>query len=413
MARKLVVVGAGAAGLFAAGTALRLGLDVALVEHMDLPGKKLAITGKGRCNLTNNCTVDEFLPAVRHNPRFLYSALTALPPSALMELFETVLGVPLKTERGRRVFPQSDRAADVVDALVRDAAGAQTVRGEAVELLAEHGRAAGVRLAGGGAVRGDAVLLATGGLSYPNTGSTGTGYKMAAAVGHGIVAPQPSLVGMVEQGDVAKQMTGLSLKNVRMALLEDGKEVYAEQGELLFTHFGLSGPLVLSASAFLGDFKKHAYAAALDLKPALPDEKLDVRVLRDFEEAKNKQAANCLDKLLPASMRPVVLSLWGVPPQRRVNQITKEERVRLVALLKDLRIPVAGKGDVRHAVITAGGVDVKQVDPKTMESRLLPGLYFAGEVLDVDACTGGYNLHIAWATANAAANAATSGKTQG
>lgn len=402
---RLVIAGGGAAGLFCAGTALSLGHQVTLVEHMDACGKKLAITGKGRCNLTNACDEAEFLKNIRHNPRFLYSAIGAFPPSAAMDWFENRLGIPLKTERGRRVFPHSDDARDVVNALVRDAKDAELVRGRAAALLVENGRAAGLALEDGRKIPADAVLVATGGLSYPVTGSTGDGYKLAKQAGHTIVPAVPSLVALVEKGDTARRMTGLSLRNVQLRLLQDGKPVFCEQGEMLFSHFGVSGPLVLSASAYVGDLDKHSYEVSIDLKPALSEEKLDARLLRDFEEAAGRTAAHSLDRLLPQSMRPVMLERWGIDPQLRVNQITKAQRQALLALLKDFRLPVAGRGDLRHAVITAGGVDVRGVNPKTMESKLLPGLYFAGEVLDVDGYTGGYNLQIAWATAWAAAQA--------
>ncbi len=401
---ELLIVGAGAAGLFAAGAALEAGHAVTLVEQMEKPGKKLAITGKGRCNLTNACDETEFLRNIRRNPRFLYSAIHALPPHAVMEWFEHKLGLPLAEERGRRVVPQSGRAQDVVDALARHAGRATMVRGEAKRLLLDEdgNTIRGLALADGRELAADAVLLATGGVSYPATGATGTGYGIARAVGHTIQPPRPSLVAMVEAGDTAKRAMGLSLRNVALALEEDGRRVFCEQGELLFTHFGLSGPLALSASAFLGEIDAHRYVSVIDLKPALPPEKLDARIQRDFTEFANRTAANCLDKLLPASLRPVVLDRWGVEPGRRVNQITKEERLRLAALLKRLEIPIADRGDLRHAVITAGGVDVREVDPKTMHSKKAPGLYFAGEILDVDGYTGGYNLQIAWCTAYAA-----------
>jgi predicted Rossmann fold flavoprotein len=402
---RVLIVGAGAAGLFCAGAALGQGHDVAIVEHMAKPGRKLLITGKGRCNVTNNCGEQEFLKNIRRNPQFLHSAVAALPPAAAMELFENKLGVPLKTERGRRVFPQSDQAQDILDALLRYAKGAKMVRGEAARLLVEDGRAAGAVLKDGKQLHTDAVVVATGGVSYPNTGSSGAGYELAKQAGHEVVPPVASLVAMVERGDVAKKMCGLSLRNVALTLLEDGKSVYTEQGEMLFTHFGISGPLVLSASAYLGDLQKHNYVVDIDLKPALDEEKLDARVQRDFAEFANKNAANVLDRLLPASMRPVALELWGVEPQRKANQITREERQKLVGRLKHFCIPIAERGSLKHAVITAGGVDVKQVNPRTMQSKLLPGLFFAGEVLDVDGYTGGYNLHIAWCTAWAAANA--------
>lgn len=400
----LLITGAGAAGLFAAGQALEAGHEVTLVEHMDAPGKKLAITGKGRCNLTNHCDEAEFLQNIRRNPRFLYSAIYSFPPANAMAWFEGI-GLPLMEERGRRVFPQSERAQDVVDALVRSAQGARRVRGRAKALLVEDGAARGLLLEDGKKLAADAVLLATGGLSYPVTGSTGAGYAIAKAVGHTIVAPQPSLVAMVEAGDICKKLAGLSLRNVNLTLEEDGKPVFSQQGEMLFTHFGLSGPLTLSASAYLGDMAKHRYTVAIDLKPALSEEKLDARVQRDFAEFANRDAANCLDKLLPSSLRPVMLERWGVPPQRKVNQITRPERQRLCALVKRFEVPIALRGDLDHAVITAGGVDTRQVDPKTMQSKLLPGLYFAGEILDVDGYTGGYNLQIAWCTAYAVVRA--------
>ncbi len=404
---RLLIAGAGAAGLFAAGLALRAGLETVLVEHGEKPGRKLAITGKGRCNLTNACDETEFLRNIRSNPRFLYSALYALPPAAVMAYFEEELGLPLKTERGRRVFPVSDQAEDVVDALQRAAAGAALLRGRAKELLrGQDGRAAGLRLEDGRTVAADAVLLATGGVSYPVTGSTGLGHEMAKQAGHSIVPLRPSLVALVEKGGLCKQMQGLSLRNVSLRLLEDGRGVFCEQGELLFTHFGLSGPLTLSASAFVDDVKKHCYRAEIDLKPALSREKLEARIQRDFDAAPARGPQGSLDKLLPASMRELVAGLWGVSPGKRAGEFTREERGRLAGLLKGLPIEIAGLGDLQHAVITRGGVNVKEVNPKTMESRLCPGLFFAGEILDVDGYTGGYNLQIAWCTASAAVNGA-------
>lgn len=399
----LLIVGAGAAGLFCAGTALQRGHRVTLVEHMEVPGKKLLITGKGRCNLTNNCGEEEFLKNIRHNPRFLYSAIYGLPPHAVMELFEEQLGVPLKTERGRRVFPASNRAADVLDALLRRAEGAALVRGQAQRLIIENGGVTGVRLAGGEALAADAVVVATGGLSYAVTGSTGIGYTLAKQAGHTVVPPVPSLVSLVERGGLAKQMMGLSLRNVKLTLLQNETPIFEEQGEMLFTHFGLSGPLVLSASAYLGDMAKNEYTVSVDVKPALTAEQLDARLQRDFAQFANRSVQNSLEKLLPGKMRPVVLRLWGVNSEGKTNQLTRAERGRLVVLLKNLRFPIAGRGSLAHAVITAGGVDVREVAPKTMASKKVQGLYFAGEVLDVDGYTGGYNLQIAWATAHAAA----------
>lgn len=399
-----IIIGAGAAGLFAAGAAARAGKRVTLLEHMDAPGKKLLITGKGRCNVANNCSPEDFLKNVRRNPRFLYSALNACPPAFVMDVLENVLGVPLKTERGRRVFPQSDRAQDILDALLRWAGDAHLRYEGARELMLEDGRCAGVRLQSGEALRAGAVIVATGGVSYPVTGSTGDGYRFAKQAGHTVVPPEPSLVSLVERGGLCKRMMGLSLKNVALTLYEGEKALFCEQGEMLFTHFGVSGPLVLSASAHIRDMKKYAYRICIDLKPALPPEKLYKRITEDFALLANKEAANCLVKLLPASMQAVMLDVWGVEPQRKVNQITREERRRLVELLKAFPIELAEKGDLAHAVVTSGGISVKEVDPKTMQSKLCAGLYFAGEVLDVDAYTGGYNLGIAFATAYAAAS---------
>ncbi len=402
----IAIIGAGAAGLYAAGHALRQGNKVTLVEHMEAPGKKLAITGKGRCNVTNECDPEEFLKHVRRNPRFLYSAIYGHTPADVMEFFQQELGVALKTERGRRVFPQSDSALEVIAALVAFTKNAQMVKGQARELLlGQNGQVQGVRLADGREIRSDAVLLATGGMSYQVTGSTGIGYTMAKQAGHKIVPPVPSLVSMVEKNKVAKSMTGLSLRNVELTLWEGKKAVFREQGEMLFTHFGLSGPLVLSASAYLRDMKKYEYLVTIDLKPALTPEQLDARMLRDFAEMPNRNVSSSLDKLLPASMRPVMLGLWAVDAEKKVNQITRQERQKLAELVKRFPVPIADRGDLAHAVITAGGVDVKEVDPKTMQSRLVSGLYFAGEILDVDAYTGGYNLQIAWSTAYAAAQA--------
>ncbi|MGN0976019.1 MAG: NAD(P)/FAD-dependent oxidoreductase [Gemmiger sp.] len=401
----LLIVGGGAAGLMAAGAALEAGLTVTLLEHNPKgTGQKLLITGKGRCNVTNDCDVRTFLENVRHNPRFLYSALYAFPPAKTMKLFES-LGVPLKTERGRRVFPQSDRAADVLAALRRYASGARLVAGEAAELCIENGVCTGVRTADGRTLAAGATLVCTGGVSYPATGSDGTGYRLARQAGHIIVPPQPSLCSLRSPDPACKRMMGLSLRNITLTLLEDGKPVFSELGEMLFTHFGISGPLVLSASTWVGDLKKHRYVCELDLKPALDEKKLYDRLTRDFAELGAHSAQGALDRLLPRSMRPVAVEKWGVDPAVRAAQITREQKQALVTLCKHWPVPVSGLGDLEHAVITAGGVDVRQVDPKTMRSKPCAGLYFAGEILDVDARTGGYNLQIAFATARAAVRA--------
>ena len=401
----LLVIGGGAAGLMAAGAACARGLTVTLLEHNPKgPGQKLLITGKGRCNLTSDSDVREFLPYVRRNGRFLYSSLYAFPPSAAMELFET-LGVPLKTERGRRVFPQSDRAADVLAALRDYARDAQFVRGSAKRLLLEDGVCKGAVTDRGETYRAAHTLIATGGISYPVTGSDGSGYKLARQAGHTIVPPQPSLCSLVSPDLACRRMMGLALRNVTLTLLCDGKPLFTEQGEALFTHFGLSGPLVLSASTYIEDITKHRYICEFDLKPALDEKTLYDRLTRDFAALGGHSAQGALEKLLPNSMRPVAVKKWGVDPATRAAQITREQKMALVHLCKHWQVPISELGDLQHAVITAGGVDTKEVDPKTMQSKLCPGLYFAGEVLDVDARTGGYNLQIAWATAQAAVRA--------
>ena len=401
----LLIIGGGAAGLMAAGAAREQGLTTAVVEHNPKgPGQKLLITGKGRCNVTNDCDPREFLNYVRHNPRFLYSSLYAFPPSAAMDLFER-LGVPLKTERGRRVFPQSDHAADVLAALRGYADGAQFARGSAKKLLISQGACTGAVTAEGRELPACRVLVATGGTSYPATGSDGSGYRLARQAGHAIVPPQPSLCSLVSPDSACRRMMGLSLRNVTLTLLRDGKPLFTEQGEALFTHFGLSGPLVLSASTYIDDIDKHHYICEFDLKPALDDKTLYDRLTRDFSALGGHSAQGALDKLLPRSMRPVAVEKWGVDPATRAAQITREQKLALVQLCKHWQVPVTALGDLEHAVITAGGVDTREVNPKTMESKLCRNLFFAGEVLDVDARTGGYNLQIAWSTARAAVRA--------
>ena len=398
----VLILGGGAAGLMAAGAACAKGLRVTVVEHHPSGGgQKLLITGKGRCNVTSDSDVREFLPFVRHNGRFLYSSLYAFPPSAAMELFEQ-LGVPLKTERGRRVFPQSDRAADVLAALRDYARDAEFVRGNAEKLLIENGVCCGAVTDRGQKLRAKATILATGGISYPATGSDGSGYKLARQAGHTIVPPQPSLCSLVSPDPDCPRMMGLALRNVGLTLLCDGKPLFAEQGEALFTHFGLSGPLVLSASTYIEDITKHRYICEFDLKPALDEKTLYDRITRDFAAQGGQSVQGAIAKLLPNSMRPVAVQRWGINPATRAAQVTKEQKQALVQLIKHWQVPVTALGDKEHAVITAGGVDVKEVDPKTMQSKICQGLYFAGEVLDVDARTGGYNLQIAWSTAQAA-----------
>ena len=403
MLKRVVVVGGGAAGMLAAGTAAGRGLQVTVVEHSQRTCKKILVTGKGRCNVTNNCTPDEVLKNVRSNPKFLYSSMEAFSPADTMALMES-LGVPLKTERGRRVFPVSDRAADIAAALQRYAGDCRAVFAQAKTVETAQGAVRGVRLADGQLLEAEGVILATGGLSYPGTGSTGDGYRMAQELGHTIVPTTASLVALTVGGSAREEcraMMGLSLRNVRLTLFEGDKRLYTEQGEMLFTHFGVSGPLVLSASAYLRG-KGGAAKIEIDLKPALDEETLYHRIGRDFEKLAGKSAANSLSGLLPSGMIPVMLARWEIDQSKRVNQITREERRALVGLLKHFVIPIAGKDDISRAVVTAGGVSVRQVNPRTMESKLVKNLHFAGELLDVDAYTGGYNLQIAFATGYAA-----------
>lgn len=395
-----IIIGGGPAGMFAAITAAQRGQKVLLLERNDRLGKKLLITGKGRCNVTNNCSVDEVLKNVPRNGRFLYSALNACPPAKVMDFFATA-GCALKTERGNRVFPVSDRSQTVLEALQREMRrSCVEIRTDRVrEILTVDGAVSGVR--GQNATYGCGwVILATGGLSYPTTGSTGDGYAMAEHLGHTIVPAQGSLVPLETQGPDAPDMQGLSLRNVDVKLLDaKGKKLFTDFGELLFTHFGVSGPTVLSASAHL---KGEGCRLVIDLKPALDEGKLDSRVLRDLELYKNRSMENALTDLLPRSMIPVVLRRAGIDPAMQANSLTKQQRRSLVELLKAFSLTVTGKRPVAEAIITSGGVKVGEIDPKTMQSKIVPGLYFAGEIIDCDAYTGGFNLQIAWSTAYAA-----------
>ena len=408
---QIVVAGAGAAGMMAAVTAARQGAKVVLIDPTDKVGRTLYRSGKGRCNLTNDCRVDRLLASVPRNGKFLYSAFSRFSPQDTIAFFEK-LGVPLKVERGNRVFPQSDRAADVIDALWKELRRCRVeLRQDRVtEVAVSGGRVSGVKLEKAGLVNCEAVLLATGGASYPRTGSTGDGYRIAEALGHTITPIRGSLVPLESEDRACSQLQGLSLRNVVLRMKNQrGKTVYQEQGELLFTHFGLSGPLVLSASAHM-DFARDRYAAHIDLKPALDEEKLDARLLRDFGERANQDVSNALGALVPRSMIPVMAERTGIDGQTKVRDIRREQRRRLLDALKDFTVDISGPRPVEEAIVTAGGVKVSQVDPKTMQSKLVQGLYFAGELLDVDGYTGGFNLQIAWSTGYAAGLAAVGGK---
>lgn len=400
-----VVIGGGAAGMLAAAIAARRGLRVLLLEKNDRLGVKLRITGKGRCNVTNDCTVREALENIPTGGRFLNSAFSGFTPKDTMEFFEK-LGVPLKTERGNRVFPVSDSAADIVAALRRacEASGADIRKGTAKALLTEGGRITKV-LTDEEKIDCKAAVLCTGGLSYPLTGSTGDGYKIAAALGHRIIATKPSLVPLEASKDICLRMQGLTLKNIRITVRDGGKKpVFEDFGEMLFTHFGVSGPLILSASAHMRDFANKKYEIFLDLKPALDEKKLDARILRDFEKYANRDFANALGDLANRIMIPVLVDLSGIPPRTKVNSVTRRQRADLLTLFKSFKIEVTGPRPIEEAIITSGGVDVRDINPTTMESKIVGGLYFAGEIIDADAYTGGFNLQIAWSTAYAAAS---------
>ena len=406
MSRTVIVVGAGPAGMMAAGQAAANGAQVLLLERNARPGRKLMITGKGRCNVTNACTLlNELTDHIPSNGRFLYSAFSRMMPYDVIDFFET-RGVPMKIERGNRVFPESDKAMDIVDALDSFCKqnGVKRKEERVVALLTENSSITGVKCESGNVYTGDAVVVATGGLSYPLTGSTGDGYVLAKQIGHSIVPTSPSLVPLETKESWVKEAQGLALKNVRITVrdTESFTDVYTDFGEMLFTHFGVSGPIILSASSHLADMKSGKYELLIDLKPALSHEQLDARILRDFAEMSNKALANALSKLLPKSLIPVIVRLSGIPSDLRVNQITRDDRQYLGSLIKELPLTITKKRPVEEAIVTAGGVQVTQLNPKTMESKLVKGLYFAGEVIDVDAYTGGFNLQIAFSTGNLA-----------
>ena len=396
----LIVIGGGAAGMMAALTAARAGADVALMERNPKVGRKLYITGKGRCNVTNHCSVQEVLDHTPRNGRFLYGSMTRTPPAWVEEFFQAE-GVPLKVERGNRVFPESDRAADIIDALVRALRRCRVPilqdRAQSI-LLTQEGAAAAVE-GERGTYPCKAVILATGGLSYPATGSTGDGYRFARGSGHQVTELSPSLVPMEVKEWYAGELMGLSLRNIEIRITDGKKKLYQEFGEMLFTHYGVTGPVILSASSIVGKrLKNSELTLHIDLKPALTEEQLDKRILREFEANHNRQFKNSTDRLFPAKLRPVMVELSGIPEDKKVNEITKEERLRFVRLIKDFPMTLTGLRGYNEAIITKGGVSVRDIDPGTMGSKRVHGLYFAGEVLDLDAVTGGYNLQIAWST---------------
>ena len=399
--KKVVIIGAGPAGMTAAYSASQNGIDVVLVEKNERVGRKLLITGKGRCNITNNCEVEELIANVNTNGKFLYSAFYTFTNDAVMEMFES-LGVRLKTERGNRVFPESDRAMDVVDAMSRliKRKNIKLVTGKTVKDIKEkNGKVESVVLSDGKEIKADAVIIATGGASYQRTGSTGDGYRLAEKLGHKITPLKPSLIGLEIQEDFVSKLKGLSLRNVAINVYgKKNKKIYDDFGEMEFTDYGVDGPIIKSASCIMRDLSKESYKIFLDLKPALDHEKLDKRVQRDFQKYINKRFENSLSDLLPSKMIPVIVELSGIDPATPVNSITKEERRNLVDTIKNIEMHVKRYRPMEEAIVTSGGVKTSEINSSTMESKLVEGLYFAGEVIDVDAYTGGFNLQIAFST---------------
>ena len=402
----LVVIGGGPAGMMCALQAARRGLSVTLLDRNQMLGRKLRITGKGRCNVTNACDTREFMANIPGDGRFLYSAMSRFGTREVMAFFES-LGVPVKVERGNRVFPVSGNANDVADALARECRrlGVRTLRTSAREILTEDGAVTGV-VTDQGRIACRAAALCTGGLSYPKTGSDGTGDGIAEELGHTVTPRRPSLVPLESPDGYCAEMQGFSLRNVTLSAYEDGKLIFRELGEMLFTHFGVSGPLVLSASAKMRRMGDADYRLEIDLNPALDEKKLDARLLRDFEKYANREFQNALGDLAGRAMIPVLVRLSGIPGETKVHDLTREQRQTLLRLLKAFPVRVSGTRPIDEAIVTAGGVSTKEVNPRTMESKLVRGLYFAGELLDLDAYTGGFNLQIAWCTGYVAGNAA-------
>ena len=415
---KVLIIGGGAAGMMAAAFAAKNGNRVEVFEKNEKLGKKLFITGKGRCNITNAADLEDFFPTVTSNPKFLYSAFYSFTNEQVISFFEE-LGVRTKVERGGRVFPVSDHSSDVIQALKSEMErlGVKiNLNAEVKELITEKNSTRetvnGIRLVSGKKISGDAVIVATGGISYPSTGSTGDGYRFARRCGHKVSELSPSLVPMEVKEWYAGELMGLSLRNIEIRITDGKKKLYQEFGEMLFTHYGVTGPVILSASSIVGKkLKDTELTLHIDLKPALTEEQLDKRVLREFETNHNRQFKNAVDSLFPSKLRPVIVELSGIPEEKKVHEITKEERLRFVRLIKDFTMTLTGLRGYNEAIITKGGVSVKEIDPGTMESKLIKGLYFAGEVLDLDAVTGGYNLQIAWSTGYLAGmNAGVEGK---
>ena len=393
---KICVIGGGPAGMMAAGTAALYGADVTIFESMPFLGKKLAITGKGRCNVTNASGIQELLDNITKNPRFLYSALSTFTPEDAMSMFEN-LGVPLKTERGNRVYPESDKAKDIVDAMRRYCEGADVINEKVKKLYLNDDGSFTVKT--DKEYRFDRVILATGGKSYPLTGSDGSGYRLATSFGHHITELIPSLIPINSPSRLCPDMQGLSLKNVGIKITDEGGNVlYTDFGEMMFTHFGVTGPIILSASAHLRNRDISTLTLSIDLKPALDEKTLDTRLLNDFKQNANKDFINSLSGLLPSKMIEPFISVTGIDPRKKINTITKEERKTILTTLKDFKIPLSSFRPIEEAIVTSGGIEVKEINPKTMESKIAPGLYFAGEVIDVDAYTGGFNLQIAYST---------------
>ncbi len=399
--KKIAIIGCGAAGMMAAIAASGNGNEVTIFERNEKAGKKIYITGKGRCNVTNASDIDVIFNNIVTNRKFMYSSLYTFDNNMVMDFFEKA-GIPLKVERGERVFPVSDRASDIIKGLtttLREKNVKIMYNTRVKELIVEDNTVKGILLCDGTRFMCDRVIIATGGVSYKTTGSDGDGHRMAQVSGHRITELTPALVPLVTKEDYAKQMQGLSLKNVKVSIFQGGKKLYNDFGEMLFTHYGVSGPLILSASSIVGDkLKKGELKMTIDMKPALSEKQLDERILRDFEKNINKDFRNSLDELLPKKMIPVIIGISGISPYKKVNTITKEERNKLVNLIKAFELTLVSLRDFNEAIITKGGINVKDINPGTMESKIINDLYFAGEVIDVDALTGGFNLQVAWST---------------